>query len=135
MTLNQLFEKFKANAGYCLEIDEFSSVMAMYPAALVAVADGEFGQMERVNIISALKISASENDLAMCEMYRLLNDLLALNEEGKAEVLNMIKEEIADRPEIKLVILELMISTAESEDGISEEEKAAIDNMKSILSI
>lgn len=135
MTLNQLFEKFKDNAGYCLEIDEFSSVMAMYPAALVAVADGEFGQMERVNIISALKISASENDLAMCEMYRLLNDLLALNEEGKAEVLNMIKEEIADRPEIKLVILELMISTAESEDGISEEEKAAIDNMKSVLSI
>ena len=135
MTLNELYRKFNADSRYCLDIDDVSSVLMMYPAALVAVADGEFSHFERANLASALKEASSENDFKMCEMYHLLCNLMLLNEGEKAELLNTIKEEIADKAELKLIILQLMISTAEAEDGISEIEKLAIDNLKSILSI
>ncbi len=135
MTLNQLFEKFQTQYGCCLDIDDFSSVLVMYPASLVALADGEFSQLERENIINALKESASGNDFRTCEMYRMLCKILELPSDDKVALLKSMNEEIADRPEIKKIILELMISTAESDNGISKEEKTAIDLLKNILSL
>ena len=135
MTLNQLFEKFQTQYGCCLDIDDFSSVLVMYPASLVALADGEFSQLERENIINALKESASGNDFRTCEMYRMLCKILELPSDDKVALLKSLNEEIADRPEIKKIILELMISTAESDNGISKEEKTAIDLLKNILSL
>ncbi len=135
MTLNQLFEKFQTQYGCCLDIDDFSSVLVMYPASLVALADGEFSQLERENIINALKESASGNDFKTCEMYRMLCKILELPSDDKVALLKSMNEEIADRPEIKKIILELMISTAESDNGISKEEKTAIDLLKNILSL
>ena len=135
MTLNQLFEKFQTQYGCCLDIDDFSSVLVMYPASLVALADGEFSQLERENIINALKESASGNDFRTCEMYRMLCKILELPSDDKVALHKSMNEEIADRPEIKKIILELMISTAESDNGISKEEKTAIDLLKNILSL
>ena len=135
MTLNQLFEKFQTQYGCCLDIDDFSSVLVMYPASLVALADGEFSQLERENIINALKESASGNDFKTCEMYRMLCKIMELPSDDKVALLKSMNEEIADRPEIKKIILELMISTADSDNGISKEEKTAIDLLKNILSL
>ena len=101
MTLNQLFEKFQTQYGCCLDIDDFSSVLVMYPASLVALADGEFSQLERENIINALKESASGNDFRTCEMYRMLCKILELPSDDKVALLKSMNEEIADRPRSK----------------------------------
>ncbi len=135
MGLNLLYEQCVAKYGYCLEKDDFSSVLTMYPAALVSIADGDFAHFERANIVSAIKEAASGDDLKMCEMYRALSDLLNLDDDQKMQLLSAMREELADRPEIKLIVLELMISAAEAEDGISEVEKASIDSLKTILGI
>ena len=135
MTFKEFYTKINAGSCYCLDFDDVSSVLMMYPASLVAIADGEFSHFERMNLLSALKEAASGNEFKMCEMYHLLCNLMLLDEGEKTELLNTIKEEIAERAELKLIILQLMLSTAESEDGISDVEKYAIDNLKSILSI
>lgn len=135
MALLSIFNKLNEKESYCLEFNDFTSCLVMYPAVLVAAADGEFGPFERANIISALKEATDGNDLKTCEMYRLITDLLKFNEEEKNELLAEMKEALDVNPDNKLMILELMISTAESEDGISEVEKNAIDALKTVLAI
>lgn len=130
-----LFEKFQKEYNCCLEFDEFTSVLMMYPAALVANADGDFSHLEKLNIVNALKELASDDEFKLCEMYHLLCQLMTLNIDKKNELLANIKEAIEDKPEIKLIILELMIATAEAEDGISEVEKEVINQLKELLSI
>ena len=135
MSLTTIFNKLIEKESYSLEFDDFTSCLVMYPAALVAMADGDFGPFERVNVISALKEATAGNEFKSFEMYRLLTDLLKYSEEEKNELLAAMKDALAESPENKLAILELMISTAEAEDGISEIEKNAIDQLKTILSI
>lgn len=135
MTLNQLFEKFQTQYDCCLDMDDFSSVLVMYPASLVAIVDDEFSRLERENIVHALQEAASGDMFKTCEMYRMLCHLLSLSGDDKVSLLKSLKEEIAEHPDIKQLILELMVSAAESDNGISEQEKTAIDLLKTILSI
>ena len=135
MLLEEIYKRIKSQHDCYLEIDDFSSVLMMYPAALVAAADGEFSDLERLNIVKALKEASSEDDFKLCEMYLLLNHLMTLKEEEKNNLLAQMKEVISGKDEIKSIVLDLMISTADSDDGISEVEQNVINNLKSILSL
>lgn len=135
MNINELFTSYQQKRNTCLNQDYFSSLLIMYPAALVAIADGKFSEFEKANLVSALKEAADGNELILCEMYSELCYLCYAEAEYKQTVLECIKTELETRPEIKLMILELMISTAESEQGISEIEKQKIDELKTILAI
>lgn len=81
--------------------------LMMYPATLVAAADGDFSCLERANLASALKEAASGDDFKKCEMYHLLCNLMLVNEEEETEILTTIKEEIATRDELKEIIMQL----------------------------
>lgn len=134
MKIEEYFKELQSRHNYCLDFNDFSSTLALYPATLVAMADGEFSALERGNIISALK-EATDNDIVLFEMYRLLNNLIELDANEKASLLQSIKEAIADKPDLKAIVLELMVSTADADDGISNEEAALIDELKTTLSI
>ena len=135
MKLEDFLNFYQGKRNTCLEKDLFSSMLAMYPAALVATADGSFDELEKQNLVAALKVASNENDLNLCEMYADLCYLLGAEELLKEEALKCIAEEIADNAELKLLILEMMISTAEAEDGISDVEKEKINELKGVLSI
>lgn len=136
MNLDEFYGSYQQKRNTCLSKDEFTSLLIMYPAALVAMADNDFAEFEKANLVSALKEASDGKDLIMCEMYAELCYLCtSADEEYKQTILEFMRTELESKPEIKLMILELMISTAEADDGISEVEKQKIDELKTILAI
>ena len=99
----------------------------MFPAAKVAMADGEFSEFEKQNLVAALKEACQGNDLLMCEMYLEMCYLLNVDGEMLQELHTCMRTELDGKADVKLIVLELMISTAESDNGISEVEKQKID--------
>lgn len=136
MNLDELYTSYQQKRNTCLSKDTFSSLLIMYPAALVAMADNDFAEFEKANLVSSLKEASDGNDLTLCEMYAELSYLCnSAEKEYKQTILECMKNELESRPEIKLMVLELMISTAEADNGISEVEKQKIDELKTILAI
>lgn len=68
--------------------------------------------------------------LLTCEMYSELNYLLVAGGKWKAKFLDAIKNSIADRQDVKNMILYVMQITAGADDGISQSEEAMINELK-----
>ena len=135
MKVKELFTKYQQQRHTCLSIDQFSSMMLMYPALLVATADGDYDELEKRNLVSALQESAGEDAFIAFEMYAELSHLVDASAETKEMIFSCIKEEIANRKELQDIIVELMTSTAECSDGISETEQKMINEIKANLNL
>lgn len=135
MVLNEFFDFYQTKRHCCLDLNSFSSLLIMFPAAKVAMADGEFSEFEKQNLVAALKEACQGNDLLMCEMYLEMCYLLNVDGEMLQELHTCMRTELDGKADVKLIVLELMISTAESDNGISEVEKQKIDEYKSLLNI
>lgn len=134
MKIQEFYGMYQDQRRSCLSIDQFSSLLAMYPAGLIALADGTFDQLEKQNIVSSIK-EAADDELIMCEMYKEFCYMLAADATLRYVALECIKDEIAGKEELKDVVREIMISTAEASDDVSDEEKKAIYDMKQMLNL
>lgn len=135
MKLTDYFKDYQTKRNTCLDENQFSSLLMMYPSALVATADGDFDALEKQNLAESVKESAEGNILVACEMYSELSYLIKADNNVKKQTLTCIKDEIADKSEIKSMILELMTSMAEASEGISEVEEKKIAELKTELLI
>jgi hypothetical protein len=135
MKLKDYFKDYQTKRNTCLDENQFSSLLMMYPSVLVATADGDFDALEKQNIAESVKEAADGNILITCEMYSELSYLISADNNIKKQALTCIKDEIADKSEIKSMVLELMTSVADASDGISEVEAKKIADLKSELLI
>lgn len=135
MKLTDYFKDYQTKRNTCLDENQFSSLLMMYPSVLVATADGDFDALEKQNLAESVKESAEGNILVACEMYSELSYLIKADNNVKKQTLTCIKDEIADKSEIKSMILELMTAMAEASEGISEVEEKKIAELKTELLI
>jgi tellurite resistance protein len=135
MKLTDYFKDYQTKRNTCLDENQFSSLLMMYPSVLVATADGDFDTLEKQNLAESVKESAEGNILVACEMYSELSYLITANNNVKKQTLTCIKDEIADKSEIKSMILELMTAMAEASEGVSEVEEKKIAELKTELLI
>ena len=132
MNLQELFENYQGKRKTVMEKDDFTNLLMMYPAALVANCDNNFDKLEKENLFSAVKESAGDNPLLACEMYSELSYLLS-DDSMHNEISNCIKSEAENNQNVKTIINDLMVAVAESSDGISQEEQNKIDELKNEL--
>jgi hypothetical protein len=135
MKLLDYFKDYQSKRKTCLDENQFSSMLIMYPSALVASADGNFDALEKQNLAESVKEASDGNILFACEMYSEISYLISADIDVKKQTLNCIKNEIADKPEIKSMILDLITAMAEASDGISVKEAKSIEEIKSELLI
>ncbi len=135
MKLTDYFKDYQTKRNTCLDENQFSSLLMMYPSVLVATADGDFDVLEKQNLAESVKEAADGNILIACEMYSELSYLISADNNFKKQALTCIKDEIADKSEIKSMILELMTAMAEASDGVSEVEAQKIAELKTELLI
>jgi hypothetical protein len=64
-----------------------------------------------------------------------MNTISPEGEKWKSQFMEVIKSNLASDSDSAQIINDLMISMAESSDGISDEEQAVIDFVKSTLNI
>jgi len=130
MKLTCYFNDYQIKRKTCLDENQFSSLLMMYPSVLVATADGEFDALEKQNLSESVKEASDGNNLVACEMYSELSYLITADNNVKSQALLCIKDAIANKPEIKTMILELMTTMAEASEGISEVETKKIAELK-----
>lgn len=135
MKLTDYFKDYQTKRNTCLDENQFSSLLMMYPSVLVATADGDFDALEKQNLAESVKEAADGNILVACEMYSELSYLITVDNNVKKQALTCIKDEIADKSEIKSMILELMTAMAEASEGLSEIEAKRIAELKTELLI
>ena len=135
MKLLDYFKDYQSKRKTCLDENQFSSMLIMYPSALVASADGNFDALEKQNLAESVKEASDGNILFACEMYSEISYLISADIDVRKQTLNCIKNEIADKPEIKSMILDLITAMAEASDGISVKEAKSIEEIKSELLI
>ncbi|MBN1251194.1 MAG: hypothetical protein JXA16_03595 [Bacteroidales bacterium] len=135
MKLTDYFKDYQTKRNTCLDENQFSSLLMMYPSVLVATADGDFDALEKQNLAESVKEAADGNILVACEMYSELSYLISADNNVKKQALTCIKDEIADKSEIKSMILELMTAMAEASDGVSDVEAQKISELKTELLI
>ena len=135
MKITDYYKDYQVNRNTCLSLNQFTSMLMMFPSILVAMADGEFDALEKQNLSESVKEAAESNTLIACEMYSELSHLMRANVDVKEDLLINIKNEISNKPDIKSLILDLMTSMAESSEGISEIEFKTISTLKDKLSI
>ncbi len=135
MKLTDYYKDYQSKRNTCLDEDQFSSLLMMYPATIIATSDGVFDALEKQNLAESVKEAAAGDILIACEMYSELSFLITANKEVADEALSCIKEEIADKEDLKSMILELMTAIAEISDGVSEIEAKKMNELKTLLSI
>lgn len=135
MELKELFFKYQQQRLSCLDIDQFASMMLMYPALLVATADGNYEELEKRNLVSAVQEAAGDDPFIAFEMYAELSHLVNANYETKEMIFSCIKTEIAERKDLQEIIIELMLSSAKSADNISNTEQQIINEIRDLLNI
>lgn len=135
MKLTDYFKDYQTKRNTCLDENQFSSLLMMYPSILVATADGDFDALEKQNLAESVKEAADGNILVACEMYSELSYLITAENNVKKQALTCIKDEIADKSQIKSMILELMTVIADASEGVSEVEAKKIAELKTELLI
>jgi uncharacterized tellurite resistance protein B-like protein len=118
------------------------SVLLTFPAAMVAVADEEVDETERMFL---LKISEQLGDddagtshrarLESAERYRAFMWLLNEQKRFEEPILNGIKILIQENPDVGEKITNMLWGVAESSDGVSESEQKEISRITEALGI
>lgn len=133
MNLKDLFDWYNEKRNTNLELDDFSSLLMMFPAVLVANADGDFDSLEKQNLAHACYGLEAE-PYVTCEMYSELCFLATTGDKDIIDnIFSCIKAESKSNEEAKLIITSLMIEMAQASDGISQEESDKIKEIKEIL--
>jgi tellurite resistance protein len=137
MKYSELFKHYSEERGTVLSENQFASLLLMYPSVLVASSDGDFDALERQNLAISCFSAAGENDLLFAaELYCEL--MYCISKEGgkwKNLFFDVMKENLSNDSESKLLVMDLMTSIAESSDGVSNEEKETIANIKQTLNL
>ena len=92
MQITDYYNDYQVKRNTCLSLNQFTSMLMMYPSILVAIADGEFDALEKQNLAESLKQAAESNTLIACEMYSELSYLMKANDEVKEDLLINIKK-------------------------------------------
>ena len=124
-----------------LTTDILVSTVLTFPSLLIADADGDVDEDERIflmslaqNFIDDYDSNCEKSRLKVAECYRLFLKLLLLNDMHKKFILTSISEFCRYNPDAKRKIIDSMYGVAYSSDGLSEVEKKEIDRIKNILS-
>lgn len=133
MTLKNLYDWYNEKRNTNLELDDFSSLLMMFPAVLVANADGNFDSLEKQNLAHSCYGLEAEPPIT-CEMYSELCFLAKTEDQDFINnIFSCIKAESNNNEEAQLIITNLMIEMAQASDGISQEESDKIKELKEIL--
>jgi hypothetical protein len=136
MTYSELYDNYRNERKTVLSENQFASLLLMYPSVLVAYADNDFDALERQNLAISCSSAAGDDKLFAAELYcELMYTITADGEKWKSIFLEVIKANLASDSDSAQIVNDLMISMAESSDGISDEEQAVIDFVKSSLNI
>jgi hypothetical protein len=136
MKFSELFKSYSGERRTVLSENQFASLLLMYPSVLVANCDDDFDALERQNLAISCKSAAGEDVLFAAELYNEL--MYCISKEGekwKNDFFDVINQSLSSEPESKKLILDLMISMAESSDGISQEEADTINSIKLSLNL
>ena len=128
--------------GVFLDNDELASVLLTYPACLIAAADGNVDEAERLFLLNIseelgeVDVSKShEARLKSAERFRAFMWLLNERKKYDHKILNGIALFLKDNPESKVHIKNMMWGMAEASQGVSAVEKNEIARISKILSI
>jgi len=133
MNVKNLFDWYNGKRNTNLELDDFSSLLMMFPSVLVANADGDFDSLEKQNLAHACYGLEAEPHVT-CEMYSELCFLAKTeDEELLGNIFSCLKTESKNNEEAQLIIIDLMIKMAQASDGISADESSKIKEIKEKL--
>ena len=133
MNVKDLFDWYNEKRNTNLELDDFSSLLMMFPSVLVANSDGDFDSLEKQNLANACYGLEAEPYIT-CEMYSELCFLAKTDDEDILnKIFSCIRDESKHNNEAQLIVIDLMIQMAQASDGISEEESLKIKEIKEIL--
>lgn len=125
-----------------LSDEDLMSVILTYPACLVAAADGEVDETERLYLLSMSESlgddDASKSDkarLEAAERYRAFMWLLSQGSEIESMLINLIKPFCFADENLKSQISASMLGVAEASDGVSEAESAKMLQLSEDLGI
>lgn len=135
MKLQEFYDMYQDQRRSCLTIDQFSSLLLMYPAGLIALSDSNFDALEKQNIVASIKGAADGDELVMCEMYKEFCYMLVADATFRYVALECIKKEISGKDDLKGIIRDLMEATAEISKGTSDVEAKNIKKMKKMLNL
>ena len=121
---------------------EIISVILTFPACLVAAADGNVDQKERLQLMSISEglgesdVAESDKDrLAAAERYRAFMWLLNEREQCEVFLLDCLKEYYSLHSDTKEQAMEMLQGMAEVSDGVSESEKKEIERLSKALDL
>lgn len=133
-----LLNEYTKSRNIQLNEDEFSSLVTLYPAVLVATADHVFDNEEKeyiADVVASSSLELYENEEQAENLAGILfNELLFLSQtdnQWQEKFLSVLAEELGseDKDELKQILLE----TAEVSKGISSEEKDEINRIMKII--
>ena len=143
--IQERFNKLKLSISVVrdtvLSDEELQSVFLTLPAMLVAHADGVFDLEEKCEIYSICEQLVSD-DIAenlrparVAELYYIACTLVEQNESYIEDILGLIRDEIADQPDSKLLISDMLYNVADSSNGISSVEQTMIQRLEKDLNL
>lgn len=133
-----LLNEYGKSRNLQLNEDEFSSLVTLYPAVLVATADHVFDNEEKeyiADVVASSSLELYDNEEQAEKLAGILfNELLFLSQtdnQWQEKFLSVLAEELGseDKDELKQILLE----TAEVSKGISSEEKDEINRIMKII--
>lgn len=145
MTILELHTLYFRGRVPTLNEDEFETLVSIYPALLVAMADDEIQKEERdlinnaateiVEDIASVGYSAEQKALLQKNYLDELNLLTEKRVFWEENFLYTLSLYLEIKPEFGAVISDFMSEIAATSDGINEKELAEIFRVKSILGI
>jgi tellurite resistance protein len=143
--LKNLFSEYEKVRKTNLSEEQFASLVSTYPALLVTAADGVIDNLEQlflVDLTKDLAVSFATDGLSFKEVellsYKLFAEYAYLSNEStkwEASFIEALKDELTSDDEGKIVVLQTMVSAAQSSEGVSEAEQAVIDSLSQKLNL
>lgn len=133
-----LLNEYGKSRNLQLNEDEFSLLVTLYPAVLVATSDHLFDDDEKeyiADVVASSSLELYDNEEQAEKLAEILfNELLFLSQtdnQWQEKFLSVLAEELdsEDKDELKQILLE----TAEVSKGISTEEKDEISRIMKII--
>jgi tellurite resistance protein len=135
MKLHDYFKKYQVQRATFLNEEQFASVLLMFPAMLVGLADGVLDADEKQNIANAIIDGVDEDIIVALEIYSELIYLIFADTQTQNEALECLKELVVEDAEMKSAVADIMTAMADASDGVSVAEEKKITELKTFLSI
>ncbi|MDR0926421.1 MAG: hypothetical protein LBO69_01470 [Ignavibacteria bacterium] len=135
MELQDYFKNYRIRRATFLDEEQFSSILLMFPAMLVGLADGKLDVSEKHNLAASIKEVIDDDLLLGFEMYSELIYLMFADTQTQNEALECLKELVVSDAEMKLAVAEIMTAMAEASGGMTAGEEKKIKELRTYLSI